>query len=113
MMRLFYPQVRQFKFEKSFHSTMGNTISCPSNFPSRMPLGDSYWQGWQLISAIAFEQKKHSENRSSDTDAFLRRQVYRFGKKTLLKLKLRSEERRVGKECRSRWSPSHSKKRST
>src|SRR5215208_7809814 len=25
----------------------------------------------------------------------------------------RSEERRVGKECRSRWSPYHSKKKST
>src|SRR5436305_5857608 len=27
--------------------------------------------------------------------------------KCLLKLKRRSEERRVGKECRSRWSPYH------
>src|SRR5436189_5022976 len=26
---------------------------------------------------------------------------------------LRSEERRVGKECRSRWSPNHEKKRMT
>src|SRR5438309_7120214 len=26
---------------------------------------------------------------------------------------LRSEERRVGKECRSRWSPYHEKKKST
>src|SRR5262252_10120311 len=26
---------------------------------------------------------------------------------------LRSEERRVGKECRSRWSPYHSKKKQT
>ena len=26
---------------------------------------------------------------------------------TLYKNKLRSEERRVGKECRSRWSPYH------
>ena len=26
---------------------------------------------------------------------------------TLEELKLRSEERRVGKECRSRWSPYH------
>src|SRR5256885_16320350 len=26
---------------------------------------------------------------------------------------LRSEERRVGKECRSRWSPYHSKKKKT
>ena len=28
------------------------------------------------------------------------------GKSTLIKV-LRSEERRVGKECRSRWSPYH------
>ena len=27
--------------------------------------------------------------------------------KTLKDLKVRSEERRVGKECRSRWSPYH------
>ena len=27
--------------------------------------------------------------------------------KTQLKILLRSEERRVGKECRSRWSPYH------
>src|SRR6201989_2628708 len=26
-------------------------------------------------------------------------------------VRFRSEERRVGKECRSRWSPSHSKRR--
>ena len=29
------------------------------------------------------------------------------GKTTLLSLMSRSEERRVGKECRSRWSPYH------
>src|SRR5260370_21562703 len=28
-------------------------------------------------------------------------------KSTILNLSLRSEERRVGKECRSRWSPYH------
>src|SRR5438874_11844021 len=28
----------------------------------------------------------------------------------LVKLDMRSEERRVGKECRSRWAPLHSKK---
>ena len=27
--------------------------------------------------------------------------------KTIDKLNIRSEERRVGKECRSRWSPYH------
>ena len=30
-----------------------------------------------------------------------------FSKTELSKLQLRSEERRVGKECRSRWSPYH------
>ena len=29
------------------------------------------------------------------------------GKQSLKQLKARSEERRVGKECRSRWSPYH------
>ena len=34
--------------------------------------------------------------------------IRRCGKSSLLKLMtLRSEERRVGKECRSRWSPYH------
>src|SRR3712207_9304768 len=33
--------------------------------------------------------------------------------KTLEELKSRSEERRVGKECRSRWSPYHYKKKSS
>ena len=43
-----------------------------------------------------------------------KRRVYRFMKKTVKKLTAvgltltsRSEERRVGKECRSRWSPYH------
>src|SRR5438034_7572018 len=30
---------------------------------------------------------------------------------TVLRLSLRSEERRVGKECRSRWAPDHEKKK--
>src|SRR5688572_24699761 len=59
----------------------------------------------------ALEQEK-SQNLSLDgqlqesratTDA-LRAQFYAVEKKATL---LRSEERRVGKECRSRWSPDH------
>ena len=30
-----------------------------------------------------------------------------YGQQTLMKVRERSEERRVGKECRSRWSPYH------
>src|SRR5436305_13497143 len=33
-----------------------------------------------------------------------------FHKQMDNRIKLRSEERRVGKECRSRWSPHHEKK---
>ena len=36
--------------------------------------------------------------------AIRKRRVYSF---LLLALAMRSEERRVGKECRSRWSPYH------
>src|ERR1039458_9950174 len=35
--------------------------------------------------------------------------TYRSG--TLILIEQRSEERRVGKECRSRWSPYHEKKK--
>ena len=34
-------------------------------------------------------------------------------RKRLRELGIRSEERRVGKECRSRWSPCHEKKKNT
>src|SRR3546814_16118374 len=44
-----------------------------------------------------------------------RRQLQAAGRHPLPRARLRSEERRVGKECvstcRSRWSPSHSKKK--
>ena len=32
---------------------------------------------------------------------------FKLGDDTIVQLKIRSEERRVGKECRSRWSPYH------
>ena len=33
--------------------------------------------------------------------------LQRFAELMIEKIKQRSEERRVGKECRSRWSPYH------
>ena len=33
--------------------------------------------------------------------------VFEFTESELSQLQVRSEERRVGKECRSRWSPYH------
>ena len=40
-------------------------------------------------------------------DPILTCQLFVDAKDTLIKAIVRSEERRVGKECRSRWSPYH------
>src|SRR6266536_5080216 len=40
----------------------------------------------------------------------VRSQTLSHGRRTTSPVATRSEERRVGKECRSRWSPYHSKK---
>ena len=39
--------------------------------------------------------------------SFLRPESVKEAKKQFEEGKIRSEERRVGKECRSRWSPYH------
>ena len=39
--------------------------------------------------------------------ALLREEGWQINHKRMLRLWRRSEERRVGKECRSRWSPYH------
>ena len=47
---------------------------------------------------------------TSNGDAFDFSYIYKFRTERTVKyqsLKYRSEERRVGKECRSRWSPYH------
>ena len=45
--------------------------------------------------------KEYSKHAGHQTESFLRK----FW--VVLALTIRSEERRVGKECRSRWSPYH------
>src|SRR2546425_12704290 len=44
---------------------------------------------------------------AAERAAALTRQLLAFSRKQLLERRTRSEERRVGKECRSRWSPYH------
>ena len=50
-------------------------------------------------------------NRDSESDKKQYRSVLNLARKLeekdILNIALRSEERRVGKECRSRWSPYH------
>ena len=49
------------------------------------------------------EFRKLTENLSDDTDIIV---CYREDQ-GYVDIPMRSEERRVGKECRSRWSPYH------
>ena len=75
--------------------------------------GDIFFTTWNSQEAILKSRKK-KDYRNSSLDYRLRKQrtiresqimseVKEFGIRT----PLRSEERRVGKECRSRWSPYH------
>src|SRR2546426_1211069 len=52
----------------------------------------AYAEGWELLEAV-----------DSVTDV---REVFRSWRQGTV-IRSRSEERRVGKECRSRWSPYH------
>ena len=52
------------------------------------------------------ENMKNSQQKSLSQQNAERNGVFRYGHPKG-KLKVRSEERRVGKECRSRWSPYH------
>ena len=45
--------------------------------------------------------------RAAEISAILKDQIKNFGKEAQVTEVGRSEERRVGKECRSRWSPYH------
>ena len=51
--------------------------------------------------------RKHETKTAEKTDSFLNRDVKGEGVKKEKVALTRSEERRVGKECRSRWSPYH------
>ena len=55
---------------------------------------------------------RKADNKSQTPDEYRQDSAYvmnykAFGDKKVIKDENRSEERRVGKECRSRWSPYH------
>ena len=70
----------------------------------------------EIYQQTAEEVLERVESRESGlTDEQVRRSREKCGwnelaegkKKSILQIFFRSEERRVGKECRSRWSPYH------
>ena len=60
-------------------------------------------KGFRGASGDAFKQAKQATRRAM---AFATRDR-KVNKRRMRQLTTRSEERRVGKECRSRWSPYH------
>ena len=73
------------------------------------------WAAW--ADRITFEEiEKKTGKKESDVIKIMRRSLKpssfrlwrkRVNQKSIKHRKKRSEERRVGKECRSRWSPYH------
>ena len=76
-------------------------------FPSDYDDKDD-WVRWYMRDGQSLQEKERKL--PAGITMHLRRDVHKFGKDTpnlLNHVYSRSEERRVGKECRSRWSPYH------
>src|SRR2546422_4429161 len=93
-----------FNFIFFFFSSRRRHTRCSRDWSSDVCSSDLYrivGAGWDGTAVIA--------KRSRKADALIERTVYEeiFPRLTVPSLRYRSEERRVGKECRSRWSPYH------
>src|SRR2546422_11700271 len=79
---------------------------CASTFQKYLPRGTSLTE---LTSATAVSEVSNVQSTAPSASYSLRRYRAARGKldQTNLFTRARSEERRVGKECRSRWSPYH------
>ena len=60
-----------------------------------------------IFKRKAIERLEEWKKNYADCYAILLEGARRVGKSTIAEKTTRSEERRVGKECRSRWSPYH------
>src|SRR2546423_12082701 len=63
-------------------------------------------EGFRLVTELVAHSRRVSDQLGHETKAFVR-SMRRGWQTEIDKCELRSEERRVGKECRSRWSPDH------
>ena len=53
------------------------------------------------------QAKKTNPEKTKNPEMLTLDSTYRIGNRSFIVEPVRSEERRVGKECRSRWSPYH------
>src|SRR5258707_5891471 len=83
---------------------------CPFFFSSRRR-HTRYWRDWSSDVCSSDLQPGSGTRRTTNYPASLTQDLHDVLAFDFFKhgwtLKLRSEERRVGKECRSRWSPYH------
>ena len=88
---------------------MNNSVSYLTLFKTFMKIGIvTFGGGYAMIPIIESEvvDKHHWMTKEEFLDAIATTQVCP-GALAINMSSLRSEERRVGKECRSRWSPYH------
>src|SRR5256884_4747891 len=76
----------------------------PGERPDRRKIGDTLNEVWHCLPQLII--LKHLVKIEMLTEVRFHKQRDGLSKKVNSK-KARSEERRVGKECRSRWSPYH------
>ena len=76
---------------------------CPSCFMRDLDIDMFYNKDTKIYSCI------RCQYRGTEEDVLAKNEMVRFRYGAMHKRfdKFRSEERRVGKECRSRWSPYH------
>src|SRR5690554_8096317 len=101
------------------------TVRCGSNLPS-VPAGDCYNFGqtyngimdttilngeWRILKALYMSAKQEAQQDLADCKAIAYCSSYNNCIGDVDYTPFRSEERRVGKECKSRWSPYHKKKK--
>src|SRR5256885_16532886 len=67
--------------------------------------------GYPVLAALRLSFVQTAERVAPDTGKLTSTEWLGTGNYTAIFHGERSEERRVGKECRSRWSPDHSKKK--
>src|SRR5256886_6861209 len=70
-------------------------------------IGSESIKGWELAQKMAEHAKKFGAEIVTDTVEQIRKADDGWFDVATARGKTRSEERRVGKECRSRWSPYH------
>src|SRR2546430_16548309 len=82
---------------------------CRVGFPNHRVQLQSFLYGFscRTISIVWRQPSKLAEQDVGLCQAGIRRSKIRVGLNGLFEIVLRSEERRVGEECRSRWSPYH------